>query len=206
MSKVLKTLLSAIFVSSVINSASYAAGVDYIVGQDVHNINIVSFSSTTTLVSIKGITGNVEGNASVDLKNLPQSTGEIKVDLPTLDTGIKKRNEHMKKVLNTSANPFALFKLKKLNTKLKTLPPYKSVFVSASGNLTINNVARPLTTILELTYMPEMDKDIREGNWIHMVTSFDVKLSDHDIKAPKLIPMKVNDTVKISVDVMGMQK
>src|SRR5438128_2309024 len=134
MKKSFKTLLSAIFISSILSPASYAAGVDYIVGKDVHTINKVSFSSTATMVSITGITGNVEGNAKVDLKNLGQSTGEIKVNLPSLDTGISRRNEHMRGLLNTDVSPFAVFKLKKINTNLKTLPPYKSVFVNATGD------------------------------------------------------------------------
>jgi polyisoprenoid-binding protein YceI len=206
MSKFLKALFTGAFAGLAISTSAFAAGIDYVVGEDVHNINRVGFISDATLVSIKGVTSNVNGNARVDMKNLAQSTGEIKVDLVSLDTGISRRNEHMKKVINTASNPFATFKLKKLNTKLKALPPYKPVFVNATGDLTINGVTKPVSTVLELTNMPEMDKDIREGNWIHMVTAFDVKLSDHGIKAPSLIPMKVNDTIKINVDVMGMQK
>jgi polyisoprenoid-binding protein YceI len=206
MNKKFKTLIPVIFAVTMASTASYAAGTGYLVGQDVHNANKVSFSSSATMVSFTGSTSNVQGNASVDLKNLPKSTGEIKVDLSSMDTGIKRRNEHMKGLLNTAENTFAVFKLKKLNTSLKTLPPYKPVFVNASGDLTFNRVTRPVSTVLELTYMPEMDKNIREGNWIHMVASFDLKLSDHGVKAPQLIPMKVNDTVKIDVDVMGMQK
>jgi polyisoprenoid-binding protein YceI len=204
--KSIKTLLSAVFVSSVIGSAAYAAGVDYIVGEDMHTINKVSFSSKATLTSITGTTSNIAGNAKVDMANLTKSTGEIKVNLTSLDTGVARRNEHMQGVINSAENPFATFKLKKINTNIKSLPAYKPVFVNASGDITLNKITKPVNTVLELTYMPEKDKNFREGNWIHMVTSFDLKLSDHGIVAPKLIPMKVNDVVKINVDVMGQQK
>ncbi|MBC7476316.1 MAG: hypothetical protein H7263_18675, partial [Candidatus Sericytochromatia bacterium] len=55
-------------------------------------------------------------------------------------------------------------------------------------------------------YMPEKDKSYRQGNWIHLTTNFNVKLSDYGIKAPGIIPLKVNDTVGLVVDVMGMKK
>lgn len=204
MNKMFRTLLTASILIASVSTTAFAD--NYVVGQDIHTQNKVNFNSSTMLASFTGVTDKVEGNANVDLKNLKKSSGEIKVMLETLDTGIGKRNEHMKGVLNTAKNSLAIFKLKALRTTLKTLPAYKTVVANASGDLTINGVTKPVTTLLNLTYMPEKDKSYRQGNWIHLTTNFNVKLSDYGIKAPGIIPLKVNDTVGLVVDVMGMKK
>mgnify|MGYP001615506585 CR=1 FL=1 len=204
--RMVKTLLVSAFMSTVLSSAVFAAGTSYEVGDDVHNTNEVKFTSNASIVQFYGTTSDIQGTANVDLNSLTKSTGEIKVSLATFDTRKPQRNEHMKKVLNTDVNQFAVFKLKELKTGLKTLPAYKAVMVNAIGDLSLNNITKPINTMLEITYMPEKDKNSREGDWIHLATNFEIKLSDYGIKAPRLIPLKVNDVLKIDVNVMGMKK
>ncbi len=201
----LSTILSTIVISSFSTMSVFAADT-YTVSKDMHTLNNASFTSTATLASFTGTTQDVMGEATVDMANLKNSKGEIKVDITTLDTGIKKRNEHMNGLLQTSKNKYATFKLKSINNKLKMLPAYKTVIVPITGDLTINGVTKQINTTMDLTYMPEKDKNYRAGQWIRMQTAFDVKLSDHGIKAPGIVPMKVNDVVKVSLDVMGMKK
>lgn len=202
--KALKTIFSSVIIGSLLSTAAFAD--NYTVGQDMHNLNKVSFTSTATLASFTGTTADVTGDASVDLKNLKNSKGEIKVNLTGLDTGISRRNDHMKNVLQTDKNQYAIFKLKSIDNNLKTLPAYKTVVVPITGEITINGVTKPLKTTMDLTYMPEQDKNYRAGNWIRMQSAFDVSLSDHGIQAPGIVPMKLNNIVKINVDVMGMKK
>jgi polyisoprenoid-binding protein YceI len=202
--KTLKTILSSVIMTSLMAGAAFAD--NYTVGQDMHNLNKASFYSTATLASFTGTTGDITGNANVDLKHLRKSTGEIKVNLASVDTGINKRNEHMRGVLNTDKNQFAIFKLKSIAKDIKSFPAYKTIIVPIVGEITINGVTKPLSTNVDLTYMPEQDKNYRAGNWIRLQSSFDVSLSDHGIKAPGIVPMKLNNLVKINIDVMGMQK
>ena len=201
----LKIVLSTVIISSLTAMSAYAAD-NYTVGQDMHNLNKASFTSTATLASFTGTTQDVTGSAEVDMANLKNSKGDIKINLKTLDTGISRRNEHMNGVLQTEKNQYAIFRLKSIDKYVKTLPAYKTVIVPITGDLTINGVTKPIKTTLDLTYMPEKDKNYRAGQWIRMQTAFNVKLSDHGIKAPGIVPLKLNDTVGISLDIMGMKK
>lgn len=202
--RTLKTVLSSILISSFMSGIAFAD--TYEVTQDKHNINKASFYSTATLASFTGITSDVSGKADFDMKNLKKANGEIKINLASLDTGINKRNEHMRGVLNTDKNQYAIFKLKSIPKNIKAFPAYKTIIVPVVGDIIINGVSKPLKTNVELTYMPEKDKEYRAGDWIRLQSSFDIKLSDHGIQAPGIVPMKLNNVVKINVDVMGMKK
>lgn len=202
--KTLKTVLSSVLISSFMTGVAFAD--TYVVGQDIHNLNSTTFYSTATLASFTGKTADISGQADFDMKDLKKAKGEIKVNLASLDTGINKRNEHMRGVLNTDKNQYAIFKLKSIPKNIKSFPAYKTIRLPIVGDIVINGVSKPLNTNIELTYMPEKDKEYRAGDWIRLQSSFDVKLSDHGIQAPGIVPMKLNNVVKINIDVMGMKK
>lgn len=173
------------------------------VSNDVHTLNNVTFYSKATIVTIKGQTDQVIGLANVDPDNLAATSGSIKVDLHALDTGISKRNEHMQGVLETDKFPYAEFKPTKIVAPTKKATPNKPVKVTIEGLMTFHGVTKPVKADATVTYLPEVDKDYRPGDWFQLEATFPLKLSDFKIVAPKLIPMKVADDLSIALTVMA---
>jgi polyisoprenoid-binding protein YceI len=196
--------ISTLLAGAVILAATLpAAARPFKVTNDVHTLNNVTFFSKATLVTIKGQTDQVLGLADVNMDNLSATSGSIKVDLHALDTGIAKRNEHMQGVLETDKFPYAEFKPTKIVATTKKATPNKPLKVTIEGQMTMHGVTKPVKAEATITYFPETDKDYRPGDWMQMDATFPLKLSDFDIKAPKLVPMKVADELAISLTVMA---
>jgi polyisoprenoid-binding protein YceI len=196
--------LSALLTGAVLLSATLpAVARPFKVSNDVHTLNNVTFFSKATIVTIKGQTDQVIGQADVNPDNLGATGGSIKVSLHALDTGIAKRNEHMQGVLETNKYPFAEFKPTKINAPVKKATPNTPIKVTIDGLMTMHGVTKPVTATATITYLPQVDKDYRPGDWFQMDATFPLKLSAFNIIAPKLVPMKVADDLSISLTVMA---
>ncbi len=176
----------------------------FAVAQDMHTPNEVSFTSTAPLVKFTGRTAQVLGSANIDIRDLGRSSGEFAVNLASLDTGIKLRDEHMRNFLETSRYPEARFKVRTIRSKVKSLPENKPVSVFVDGDLTIHGVTRAVTLPAELTFLPQTDADFRAGDWVKLASTFDVKMTDFGIKVPSMIlGPKVNNEVQIGIQTMA---
>lgn len=196
--------ISTLLAGAVLLAATLpAAARPFKISNDVHTLNNVTFYSKATIVTIKGQTDQVLGMADVNPDNLAATSGSIKVSLHALDTGIAKRNEHMQGVLETDKYPYAEFKPTKIVAPTKKAAPNKPVKVTIEGLMTFHGVTKPVKADATVTYLPEVDKEYRPGDWFQLETTFPLKLSDYKLVAPKLIPMKVADDLSISLTVMA---
>jgi polyisoprenoid-binding protein YceI len=75
--------------------------------------------------------------------------------------------------------------------------------VTIDGLMTMHGVTKPVTATATITYLPQVDKDYRPGDWFQMDATFPLKLSAFNVIAPKLVPMKVADDLTISLTVMA---
>jgi hypothetical protein len=62
--------------------------------------------------------------------------------------------------------------------------------VTVSGDFTVHGVTKPRTIPGTL---------VVKGNNMHVNTSFDVKLVDHDIKVPSIVTKNIAETIKVTV-------
>lgn len=187
----------------------FASAVDartFKVMDDSHTLNEVSFTSKASVVRIVGRTRAVEGFSEIDINN-PSKTakGEISVDLTTLDTGIKLRNEHMIDLIQAKKYPKATFKVKELNApKLVANTPVEG---TATGDFSLHGVTKTITVPLVLHYLPEdpENPEYRPGDWVSFSSNFNILLSDYGIPLPKpMFGVKVANDLEIQID--GMAK
>jgi polyisoprenoid-binding protein YceI len=201
--------LSAMVGGALVATAAWAQGsaiIDrvFAVAEDKHSLNEVVFTSKASIVRFTGRTSKISGEATINVKDASKASGNVKVDLASLDTGISLRNEHMRGVLETDKYPAATFTFKGIQLANKILTPNAPLSGTARGQLTLHGVTRTMTAPVELTYLPEQDANYRPGDWVHVNARFKIKMSDYGIQLPKpVLGVKVADEIELDVDGMA---
>jgi polyisoprenoid-binding protein YceI len=90
--------------------------------------------------------------------------------------------------------PEIVFVSKRVQTDAATLADGESREVTVTGDMTMHGVTKELETLVTLT---------RAGNTITATGSFDVKLTDFDMRQPGLFGVVVEDNVVVRFNVMG---
>lgn len=156
---------------------------------------MVKFTSKAPLENFDGTTNRIDGYAVIPFDTLQTGAGYdsskfyFEVDLNALDTGIGLRNRHMREnYLETDQFPFAQFagRISDAGREADT-----AVHLSIAGEMTIHGVKQPKTAAILAT---------RDGSRYHVRGQFPVALPDYKIKVPKLMFMKISDTVQVRLD------
>lgn len=155
----------------------------------------VKFISKASIESFEGVTQRIDGYAVIPPDALQAGKGPdssrfyFEVDLNALDTGIGLRNRHMREnYLETDQYPFAQYagSIAQVSRTSDT-----SLAVSVSGDMTIHGVKRSVQATLSAG---------PNGQRYHIRGQFPVALPDYKIKIPKLMFMKISDTVQVKLD------
>ena len=154
----------------------------------------VVFTSKAPMESFDGRTGQVRGHVTCEPGALVGPLDlRVEVDLASLDTGIGKRNEHMReRHLQTGKFPLAVFTARAVTrAAAASLSPGQPVTVTVEGTLDLHGVARQLTVEATVTR--------GEDGALRVETAFPVKLSDHAIERPQFLVMKLADVQQVRV-------
>lgn len=179
--------LLALFLTSSLVAANYQLPVE----------GVVEFLAigNPTAVQIKGTTEEKKDalTGSFDVKNLAV-TGQAKLDLDALDTGISLRNKHMKeKYLETEKFRYATLQLKTLKLPQAFVDGnFESKDESFAGELTLHGVTRPLSGLVDIR---------REGSKLDMLFSFTLKVKEFQIASPTFMSITMADEVKVKARV-----
>jgi polyisoprenoid-binding protein YceI len=150
----------------------------------VTNTGFVSFISDAPFEKFTGTSKSLTGR--IDAQT---DTVDFYLDLNTLRTGIKLRDEHMREnYLETSKYPFAEFYgvlVKKPDYTRRTRQP-----VQVKGQFKIHGVAREMVIDGFLT---------PTANGIDIEAAWQVKLSDHNIPIPSIIIRKLSEIQDVSI-------
>ena len=190
----LTVLLSMLLLSA---GASLAAHFDIVVGEQ----SKIIFKSKAPLEKFDGKTKKLSGFFEADLANLGGAvTLEVEIDLASFDTGKKKRNKHMRENhLETDKFPKAWFRAGSIKSASKiSLAGGESVTIVLSGKLDLHGVEKAHDVTLQLT-------QASDGS-VRIQGEFPVKLSEHDIKRPKFLVMKLADEQLVVIDLLARQK
>lgn len=159
--------------------------------------NRVTFTSKAAMEKFEGSTRNIEGTIAVD----PSAPGDsvtvrLEVDLATLDTGIARRNQHMRENhLETKKYPKAVFEGARIVSPSGiVLTPDRKVGFDAEGTFTLHGVARRTGVHIEATYRPDPKRPR-----IDFEATFPVTLSDHQISRPQFLFLKLAETQQVRV-------
>ncbi len=153
----------------------------------------VVFTSKATTETFEGRTDRMEGRLDVDPAAVGDSvTVKLEVDLASLDTGSKMRNKHMRENhLETAKFPKAVFVgaavLSPAGAKLEAGKP---VTFEAEGTFTIHGVSRRLRCTVDVTWT---------GSALTFKATFPVTLSDHAIKRPEILFLKLAEAQQVRV-------
>jgi polyisoprenoid-binding protein YceI len=170
--------------------------------------NVVMFESKAPMETIIGTTNKVAGEVVLDPRNLAGSSKvDIRVYLKQLDTGIERRNQDMRdQYLQTDRFPETRFRLLKIRSVLPgKLVDGKPVEIEATGMIDLHGVSREETVNLKATYLKasEQTRFRLPGNLLRIQGSFDLDLENYDIPIPKLVVMRLDNKITITLDVFA---
>jgi len=131
------TLVLGLFLSAVVDAASYSLDTAH---------SVVGFSVKHMVVSkVKGRFNKFEGSFDFDEKKNEVSKINVKVEVGSIDTNNKKRDDHL-----SSPDFFDAKKFPTMTFTANKVVVKKDQTVKVSGDLTLRGVTKPVT--LDLTY------------------------------------------------------
>jgi polyisoprenoid-binding protein YceI len=92
------------------------------------------------VANVKGEFSNITGEVMLDEKDLTKSTVKVTIDARTVNTGVAKRDAHMK-----SAEFFDVEKFPTMSFESTKITKGKGNSFKVMGNLTIKGISKPIT-------------------------------------------------------------
>ena len=163
--------------------------------------NLVRFESKAPLETFDGKSREVEGHVRLDPNAIEDWIEvQIEVDLASFDTGIAIRNRHMRENhLETDRYPRAVFKGGRVHEASGSrLRLGETLQFEIEGVLSLHGVDKPLRAPVTLTH--EVVDGVAQ---LRVAAAFQVKLSDHQIKRPKFLVMKLDEVQRINVELIA---
>jgi len=158
----------------------------------------VVFTSQAPTETFQGKTDRMQGTLTLDPVALGDSiTVHLEVDLASLDTGKKMRNQHMRENhLETDKYPKAIFDgaavLSPAGAKLEAGKP---VEFQIEGTFALHGVSRRLRCPAQATFTPA-----GKGGSIAFRATFPVSLPDYKIARPEFLFLKLAEVQQVEVN------
>jgi len=208
MFKVLSTIVLFICLTTNINAQNFnipSKGNQVFDLKDTQERNQATFYSEARFENITGLTNDVWGKVSFDVKDFKSTlTGEVSISTSSIKTGIEKRDEHLRSVswLNSEKYPKITFKIKE-NTQIDQIEA-NLLKIVLLGELTLRGKTNLVYANATMKYLAESEttRQIMPGDLISVVASFDIKLSDFGI-TNSMIPNRVSDKIQITANLVG---
>lgn len=123
-------------------------------------------------------------------------SGTAKLTVDSFDTGIKKRNEHMKeKYLETAKYPQAEFTLNPITLPQGFFNREYSEKLPFQGTLKLHGVEKPIQSTVEIK---------KSGETLQASTTFQILLQDYAIDLPSFAGITVANEVDVTVEFSGV--
>ncbi len=168
----------------------------YVISQGAPNA--VVFSVEDNVDPFDGKTGGVSGTIVADPSTPSGAQVELSVDLASLDTANRLRNQHMReRYLQTGTFPSATFKSVSI-TAPSPIAPNQPSDISVTGDFSLHGVTKRLTIPVKVTLLAD--------GRIHAISTFKVRMPDFGISVPKNLVVTVDDAVTIRLDVFAKPK
>lgn len=179
-------------------AATPARATDFTV-QSGGKSNRVVFVSKAPVESFEGKTNRIEGTISID----PSAVGDsfhvhLEVDMASLDTGIAKRNGHMRdNHLETKKYPKSVFDgVTVLGPKSGSLASGKPTAFRIEGTFTLHGLSRRIRIDALATYTPPAG--VAPAS-IAFQTEFPVSLAEYSISRPQFLFLRLADVQQVRV-------
>ena len=175
--------------------------------KDTQERNQATFYSEARYENITGITNDVWGKASFDIKDVKYTlNGEVSISTTSIKTGIEKRDEHLRSVswLNSEKYPSITFKIKEITRVDQAEDNVLKIVLL--GEFTLCGKTNLVYANATMKYLVESEttKQLMPGDLISVTARFDIKLSDFGI-TNSMIPNRVGDKIQITVNLVGAE-
>ncbi len=188
----MSTILAAVTVFLTVQVVTVCAE-EYQVDRDA--ANSVVFYSRAPLEDFEGVTDDIDGYilwVSMDAAPVtPPRAGEFyfEVNLDGLDTGIGLRNRHMREnYLETEKYPFVSFKGAVTGVQQVSDSTFE---IQSSGVFDLHGVSQERSITVRTS---------PTAQGYHVTGEFIVRLEDHKVKVPRLMFLKIDQNIRISVN------
>ena len=210
MLKALSTIVLLFFVLTDINAQSFnipSKGNQIFDFKDTQERNQATFYSEARYENITGITNDVWGKASFDIKDVKSTlNGEVSISTTSIKTGIEERDENLRSVswLNSEKYPSITFKIKEI-TQVDQIED-NVLKIVLLGEFTLCGKTNMVYANATMKYLVESEttKQIMPGDLISVVARFEIKLSDFGI-TNSMIPNRVGDKIQITANLVGAE-
>lgn len=208
MVKTLSTVVLFLYLFTGINAQGFklpSNGVQVFNLKDSNGRNQATFYSEARFENITGLTNDVWGAVSFDLRDVKSTLkGEILVSTSSLKTGIENRDEHLRSVswLNSEKYPTIIYKIKEVERV--DLIEDNQIKIVLLGEFSLRGKTKLVYASATIKYLleNEVTKTLMPGNLISIVARFDLNLSDFGI-SNSMIPNRVSDNIQIVANLVG---
>ena len=158
----MKSLIKIISLISLFSAAVYSQGFNVkAAGEQTFNFkpegaaNQASFYSTTTLEDVQGLTKEINGTVTFDVKDFSTVHGEVSFPVVSLNTGIEKMVKDLRSSswLDAEKYPVISFKIKKA-VNIKQISDSK-IEADVIGDFSLHGVTKEDTAKTTVTYLDE---------------------------------------------------
>lgn len=193
-------LLSPLFAIAILLAApaSFAATWDI----DPTHTNVGFVVRHLVVSKVRGDFKKFKGTVHIDEKDISKSKVEVEIDAASIDTGVAKRDEHLR-----SADFFDVKKYPKITFKSKGVKKLKSGELEVVGDLTMRGVTKPV--ILKVTGPSPEVKDPWGNLHIAFSAESEINRSDWGLKWNKALEgggLTVSEEVQLVIDTELMNK
>jgi polyisoprenoid-binding protein YceI len=185
-----------------------ADGVQTFSFADKNSRNQATFFSTTPFEEINGLTSDIEGKISFDVKNFAATlTGDFTIPVASLKTGMEKMEKDLRSSswLDAEKYPIITFKIKNASN-VKKIESNK-LSADVTGDFTVHGVTKEIAANSTVTYLDENQATMARmpGDLLGVVANFDINLSDFGVEH-LLLGKRVSNDIQIKVNLVGTNK
>ncbi len=211
-------VISLMFISYTLFSNGFTIAPDKVtefsLNSDVGE-NELNFISNAPLEDIYGNVSPdaISSNFKFNPNNFQSLSGAVSFQVAAMETGISKRDEHLRsgEWLNASKYPEIKFQVDSFSDiELKDdVDERQTAVAMVSGTYSMHGESKIINVPVEITYIKESEKSRKRasGDLIFIKGEFDVKLSDFNVKgAQGIVGKKVGEEIKVEFNLFYNSK
>lgn len=209
MRRITAAVLTGFIAAAVAARPEPTTGVREFKVEDAWGRDTVQFRTSAPLEEIVGTTNLITGVLRGDPSKLKatSTTARLELSVTSFKTGIGLRDTHVGNALGGEKTPQAVFVLDRVTAaSADRLEPNAPVDLTAEGTLELNGIKRSVPVRARITYVPKGGpfSQLRPGNIVKLVASFDVTLADFGVKRDgPVLALQVAPTAQVTVMVLG---
>jgi len=171
---------------------------------DEYGRNQATFYSETPLEDINGLTNDVKGSVTFNVRDVSTLTGTISISTTSIKTGIDLRDEHLRSAdwLDADNYPEITFKIKSVSNVISV--ESNKLTAKVIGDFTLHGVTKEIIADVTMTYLDESEQTKKKapGDLLGVQAKFNITLSDYDVEH-MVLGEKVSDSIEVGVNIVG---